>query len=70
MKKKGEDNEENLDLNEVSSTLTVQEPEFSPEDYGWVWLSCGFWKSCCEMWAVEKQLWKKQKTVWLGSCGF
>ena len=33
MKKKVEDIEENLDLNEAPSTVTVQEPEFSPEDY-------------------------------------
>jgi hypothetical protein len=31
--KKVEDIEENLDLNEAPSTVTVQEPEFSPEDY-------------------------------------
>jgi hypothetical protein len=31
--KKEEDIEENLDLNEAPSTVTVQEPEFSPEDY-------------------------------------
>ena len=33
MKKKVEDIEEILDLNEAPSTVTVQEPEFSPEDY-------------------------------------
>jgi len=32
---------------------------------GPVWLSCGFWKNCCELWAAKKQLWEKQKSVWL-----
>jgi len=31
--KKEEDIEENLDLNEAPSTVTMQEPEFSPEEY-------------------------------------
>ena len=30
---KPEDIEENLDLNEPPSTMTVEAPEFSPEDY-------------------------------------
>ena len=31
--KKEKDIEENLDLNEATCTVNVEEPEFSPEDY-------------------------------------